>query len=81
MRIVQTFWTAGKNPLEEGFFNTCYAGRSGRAERGWAHADYSLMSWSLSCHSLRKNYGEVALCTDTAWRDLGKTLHSNVKWC
>ncbi len=87
MRIVQTFfnachagrsggaerWTAGKNPLEERFFNTCYAGRSGRAERGWAHADYSLMSWSLSCHSLRKNYGEVALCTDTAWRDLGKT--------
>ena len=81
MRFVQTFfnachagrsggaerWTAGKNPLEEGF--------------GWAHADYSLMSWALSCHSLRKNYGEVALYTDTAGKDLGKTLHSNVKWC
>ena len=40
MRIVQTFWTAGKNPLEEEFFNTCYAGRSGRTEHGWAHADY-----------------------------------------
>ena len=56
MRIVQTFWTAGKNPLEEGF--------------GWAHADYSLMSWSLSCHSLRKNYGEVALYTDTAGKEV-----------
>ena len=81
MRIVQPFWTAGKNPLEEGFFNTCYAGRSGRVEHGWAHADYCLMSCALSCHSLRKNYGEVALCTDMAGKDFGKTLHSNVKWC
>ena len=30
----------GKDPLEYGFFNTCYAGRSGRAERGWPHAEY-----------------------------------------
>ena len=30
----------GQDPLEDGFFNTCYAGRSGRAERGCPHAEY-----------------------------------------
>ena len=52
MRIVQTFWTAGHNPLEYGF--------------GWPHAEYSLMSWALSCLSLREHYDEVVLYTDSA---------------
>ena len=52
MRIVQTFWTAGHNPLEYGF--------------GWPHAEYNLMSWTLSCLSLREHYDEVVLYTDTA---------------
>ena len=52
MRIVQTFWTAGHNPLEYGF--------------GWPHAEYNLMSWTLSCLSLREHYDEVVLYTDSA---------------
>ncbi len=50
MRIVQTFWTAGRNPLEYSF--------------GWFRPEYNLMAWSLSCLCLRKCYDEVALYTD-----------------
>lgn len=50
MRIVQTFWTAGRDPLEHGF--------------GWLRPEYNLMSWALSLLSLRKHYDEVALYTD-----------------
>ena len=50
MRIVQTFWTAGRNPLKHSF--------------GWVHPEYNLMSWTLSCLCLRKYYDEVALYTD-----------------
>lgn len=50
MRIVQTFWTAGRNPLEHNF--------------GWLRPEYNLMSWVLSCLCLRKHYDEVALYTD-----------------
>ena len=50
MRIVQTFWTAGRNPLEHSF--------------GWLRPEYNLMSWTLSCLSLREHYNEVALYTD-----------------
>lgn len=50
MRIVQTFWTAGRNPLEHSF--------------GWLRPEYNLMSWALSCLSLRRHYDEVALYTD-----------------
>lgn len=50
MRIVQTFWSAGRNPLEHGF--------------GWLRPEYNLMSWALSCLCLRKYYDEVALYTD-----------------
>lgn len=50
MRIVQTFWTAGRNPLEHSF--------------GWLRPEYNLMSWTLSCLCLRKHYDEVALYTD-----------------
>ena len=56
MRIVQTFWTAGRNPLEYSF--------------GWLRPEYNLMSWALSCISLRKNYDEVALYTD----EIGKRV-------
>ena len=52
MRIVQTFWTGGHNPLEYGF--------------GWPHPEYNLMSWALSCLSLREHYDEVVLYTDSA---------------
>ena len=59
MRIVQTFWTAGRDSLTHGF--------------GWTHPEYfrlrlseakNLMSWALSCLSLREHYDEVALYTD-----------------
>ena len=50
MRIVQTFWSAGRNPLEYSF--------------GWLRPEYNLMSWTLSCLCLRKYYDEVALYTD-----------------
>ena len=52
MKIIQTFWTAGQNPLKHGF--------------GWAHPEYNLMSWALSCLSLREHYDEVELYTDSA---------------
>jgi hypothetical protein len=47
MRIVQTFWSGGKSLLQDGF--------------GWLHPEYNLMSWALSCLSLREHYDEVAL--------------------
>lgn len=50
MRVVQTFWTAGRNPLEYSF--------------GWLHPKYNLMSWVMSCQCLRMYYDEVALYTD-----------------
>jgi len=52
MKIIQTFWTAGQDPLKHGF--------------GWAHPEYNLMSWALSCLSLREHYDEVELYTDSA---------------
>jgi len=52
MRIVQTFWTARQDPLRHGY--------------GWPHAEYNLMSWALSCLSLRQHYDEVVLYTDSA---------------
>ena len=54
MRIVQTFWTAGRNPLEYSF--------------GWLRPEYNLMAWALSCLCLRKYYDEVALYTDEQGR-------------
>ena len=51
MRIVQTFWTAGQDPLKHAF--------------GWLHPEYNLMSWALSYLSLREHYDEVALYTDS----------------
>lgn len=45
MKIIQTFWTAGQDPLKHSF--------------GWTHPEYNLMSWALSCLSLREHYDEV----------------------
>lgn len=50
MKIVQTFWSGAHNPLEHSY--------------GWLHAEYNLMSWTLSCLSLRKHYDRVELYTD-----------------
>ncbi len=50
MRIIQTFWSGAGNPLSKTY--------------GWPHAEFNLMSWALSCHSLRKYYNKVALYTD-----------------
>ena len=52
MKIIQTFWTARQDPLKHGF--------------GWTHPEYNLMSWALSCLSLREHYDEVELYTDSA---------------
>lgn len=52
MKIIQTFWTAGQDSLKYGF--------------GWTHPEYNLMSWALSCLSLREHYDEVELYTDSA---------------
>ena len=52
MKIIQTFWTAGQDPLKHGF--------------GWTHPEYNLMSWALSCLSLREHYDEVELYPDSA---------------
>ncbi len=50
MKIVQTFWSGGGNPLEKAY--------------GWPLPEYNLMSWTLSCLSLRRFYDDVELYTD-----------------
>ncbi len=54
MKIVQTFWSGGRSPLEHSY--------------GWPHAEYNLMSWTLSCLSLRKHYDRGAL-HGPAWHE------------
>lgn len=51
MIIAQTFWSGGKDPLVDSF--------------GWLSPKYNLMSWALSCLSLRQNYEDVILYTDS----------------
>ncbi len=51
MRIVQTFWSAGGDLLKNSY--------------SWLEPQYHLMSWALSCLSLRENYNEVVLYTDS----------------
>lgn len=41
MKIVQTFWSGGANPLEKAY--------------GWPLPEYNMMSWVLSCLTLRKS--------------------------
>ncbi len=50
VRIIQTFWSGGASPLVK----SC----------GWTHPEYNLMSWALSCCSLREHYDQVELYTD-----------------
>lgn len=52
MRIVQTFWSGNSSPFKNAF--------------GWAHPEYNLMAWALSCLSLREFYDDVVLYTDNA---------------
>ena len=62
MRIIQTFWTAGQDPLRHSF--------------GWPAAEYNLMSWAMSYLSLREHYSDVVLYTDSAGKHLLiDTLH------
>lgn len=42
MKVIQTFWTAGRSPLERAF--------------GWAHPEFNLMSWALSCLCLKGRF-------------------------
>ena len=56
MRIIQTFWSGGRDPLQYGY--------------GWRHAEHNLMSWALSCCSLREHYDQVELYTDQRGYDL-----------
>ena len=56
MRIIQTFWSGGRDPLQYGF--------------GWRHAEHNLMSWALSCCSLREHYDQVELYTDQRGYDV-----------
>ncbi len=51
LKITQTFWTANKSLLEHSFW--------------WYNPECHLMSWALSCLSLRENYDNVVLYTDS----------------
>ena len=51
MKAVQTFWSGDNNPLVDSF--------------GWLSPQYNLMSWAFSCLSLKENYEDVVLYTDS----------------
>ena len=51
MKLVQTFWTFCRSAVEQ--------------PHGWLHAEYNLMSWTLSCLSIRENYDNLELYTDS----------------
>lgn len=62
LNMVQTLWTAHKSLLEDSF--------------GWLHPQFHLMSWALSCLSLKENYENVVLYTDEEGKHiLGDILH------
>lgn len=50
MKIVQSFWTAGKDATNYNF--------------GWLSPLDHYLSWILSCNLLRKQYNHVGLVTD-----------------
>lgn len=52
MKAVQTFWSGRKDLLINSF--------------GWMHPQYHLMSWALSCLTLKENFEEVVMYTDSA---------------
>lgn len=61
MKVVQTLWSGNKDLLKNDF--------------GWINSQYHLMSWALSCLSLKENYEEIVLYTDTVgYNILGKLL-------
>ena len=51
MKAIQTLW-CGDRDLETSPF-------------WWLHAEYNLMSWALSCMSLKEQFGKVTLYTDS----------------
>ena len=62
MNIIQTLWCGGRKLTESPFW--------------WNHAEYNLMSWALSCMSLKEQFGKVTLYTDT---EGAKTLIDTLK--
>ena len=50
MRYIHTFWSGTSNPMFGSY--------------GWKSSEYNLMSWALSCYSLRRLSDDVALYTD-----------------
>ena len=56
MKIVQTFWSGGANPLEKAY--------------GWPLPEYNMMSWVLSCLFLLNDYDQVELYTDQRGYDV-----------
>ncbi len=50
MKIIQSFWSGGKDILRESF--------------GWHSPQHHLMAWALSCQNIRNFYGNVELYTD-----------------
>ena len=51
MKAIQTLWCGDRKLTESPFW--------------WLHPEYNLMSWALSCMSLREQFGEVTLYTDS----------------
>ena len=62
MNIIQTLWCGGRKLTESPFW--------------WNHAEYNLMSWALSCMSLKEQFGKVTLYTDS---EGAKTLLDTLK--
>ena len=56
MRIIQTFWSGGRDPLQYGY--------------GWRHAEHNLMSWALSCCSLFNDSANAEIYTDQRGYDV-----------
>lgn len=50
MKIIQSFWSGGRNMLHDNF--------------GWNSPNAHLMSWALSCLNIKNFYEEVELYTD-----------------
>jgi hypothetical protein len=51
MNIIQTLWCGDRKLTESPFW--------------WNHAEYNLMSWALSCMSLKEHYSDITLYTDS----------------
>ncbi len=51
MKIIQTLWCGERKLTESPFW--------------WLNAEYNLMSWALSCLSLKEHFDEITLYTDS----------------